>query len=64
MLVRKRDRAGCYQPSGFITKAVDLQTPIAEVLVVWAKTADDGVIRGFILAAGMQGLSTAKMRTP
>jgi glutaryl-CoA dehydrogenase len=31
------------------------------VFVVWAKTADDGVIRGFILEAGMQGLSAPKI---
>ena len=35
-------------------------SPIADVLVVWAKT-DDGVIRGFILERGMKGLSTPKI---
>ncbi len=34
--------------------------PIADVLVVWAKT-EDGVIRGFILERGMAGLSTPKI---
>ncbi|MGH7094248.1 MAG: acyl-CoA dehydrogenase family protein, partial [Stellaceae bacterium] len=34
--------------------------PIADVLVVWAKT-EDGVIRGFILEQGMKGLSTPKI---
>ena len=34
--------------------------PIADVLVVWAKT-EDGVIRGFILERGMTGLSTPKI---
>ncbi|MES9971787.1 MAG: acyl-CoA dehydrogenase [Candidatus Thiodiazotropha sp.] len=34
-------------------------SPIADVMVVWAKL--DGVIRGFILEKGMQGLSTAKI---
>src|ERR1700739_4004421 len=34
--------------------------PIADVLVVWAKT-EDGVIRGFILEKGMKGLSTPKI---
>ena len=34
--------------------------PIADVMVVWAKT-DDGVIRGFILERGMKGLSTPKI---
>jgi glutaryl-CoA dehydrogenase len=34
--------------------------PIADVFVVWAKD-DDGVIRGFILERGMDGLSTPKI---
>jgi len=34
--------------------------PLAQVLVVWAKT-DDGVIRGFVLERGMPGLSTPKI---
>ncbi len=34
-------------------------SPIAEVMVVWAKL--DGVIRGFILERGMEGLSTPKI---
>ncbi len=32
-------------------------SPFADVLVVWAKD-DDGIVRGFILERGMQGLST------
>jgi glutaryl-CoA dehydrogenase len=33
--------------------------PVADVLVVWAKSAaDDGAIRGFVLERGMKGLST------
>jgi glutaryl-CoA dehydrogenase len=35
-------------------------SPIADVFVVWAKTAD-GVIRGFILEKGMDGLSAPKI---
>jgi len=35
-------------------------SPIADVLLVWAKD-DDGEIRGFILERGMQGLSTPKI---
>jgi glutaryl-CoA dehydrogenase len=35
-------------------------SPIADVLVVWAKT-EDGTIRGFILEKGMKGLSTPKI---
>lgn len=34
-------------------------SPIADVFVVWAKL--DGVIRGFILERGMEGLSTPKI---
>ena len=34
--------------------------PIADVLVVWAKT-EDGQIRGFILERGMDGLKTPKI---
>src|SRR5216684_2855333 len=34
--------------------------PVADVMVVWAKTADDG-IRGFILERSMKGLSTPKI---
>ena len=34
--------------------------PIADVLVVWAKT-EDAVIRGFILERGMKGLSAPKI---
>ena len=34
--------------------------PIADVLLVWAKT-EDGVIRGFILERGMKGLTTPKI---
>jgi glutaryl-CoA dehydrogenase len=36
--------------------------PIADVLVVWAKSsAHDGAIRGFLLERGMKGLSTPKI---
>src|SRR5271166_3803556 len=34
--------------------------PIADVLVVWAKTEDE-VIRGFVLEKGMKGLSAPKI---
>ena len=34
--------------------------PIADVMVVWAKTEDEG-IRGFILERGMKGLTTPKI---
>jgi len=34
--------------------------PVADILIVWAKTEDD-VIRGFILERGMEGLTTPKI---
>lgn len=34
--------------------------PVADIIVVWAKTEDD-VIRGFILERGMKGLTTPKI---
>ncbi len=34
--------------------------PIADVMVIWAKT-EDGVIRGFLLERGMEGLSTPRI---
>jgi glutaryl-CoA dehydrogenase len=55
MIARARAVAGGYALSG--TKTWISNSPIAQVFVVWAKT-DDGVIRGFILERGMQGLST------
>ena len=36
-------------------------SPIADVFVVWAKT-ENGVIRGFILEKGMEGLSAPKIK--
>lgn len=35
-------------------------SPIADVMVVWAKL--DGIIRGFVLERGMQGLSTPEIK--
>jgi glutaryl-CoA dehydrogenase len=35
-------------------------SPIADVFLVWAKT-EDGIIRGFILEKGMEGLSAPKI---
>lgn len=63
-------------PSGMRTRAVKVtdgyslsgakmwisNSPIADVMVVWAKSeAHDGAIRGFILERGMQGLTTPKI---
>jgi glutaryl-CoA dehydrogenase len=61
-------------PGGMITRAKKVadgyvlngakmwisNSPIADVLVAWAKT-EDGVIRGFVLEKGMKGLSTPKI---
>ena len=58
MTTRARKVDGGYALSGaklWITNA-----PIADIMVVWAKD-DGGVIRGFILERGMQGLATRKI---
>ena len=50
-------------PGGYLLKGSKMwitNSPIADVLVVWAKTEDD-VIRGFILEPGMKGLSAPKI---
>ncbi|MBC6404445.1 MAG: acyl-CoA dehydrogenase [Rhodospirillales bacterium] len=36
-------------------------SPIADVMVVWAKSDPDGKIRGFVLERGMDGLTTPKI---
>ena len=58
MKTRARSVPGGYKLSG--TKTWITHAPIADVMVVWAKD-DGGVIRGFILERGMQGLSTPKI---
>jgi glutaryl-CoA dehydrogenase len=55
MITRARAAAGGYRLSG--AKTWISNSPIADVLVVWAKT-DDELIRGFILEKGWKGLST------
>jgi glutaryl-CoA dehydrogenase len=58
METRARKVSGGYVLRGnkmWITNA-----PIADVMVVWAKT-EDGLIRGFILEKGMKGLSAPKI---
>ncbi len=49
---------GGYRLSG--AKTWISNAPIADVMVVWAKT-EDGVIRGFLLERGMDGLSTPRI---
>ena len=58
MVTRARAAPGGYKLSG--AKMWISNSPIADVFVVWAKT-DDGIIRGFVLEKGMQGLSTPKI---
>jgi glutaryl-CoA dehydrogenase len=58
MKTRARSVDGGYRLSG--SKMWITNSPIADVFVVWAKT-DDGVIRGFILERGMDGLSAPKI---
>jgi glutaryl-CoA dehydrogenase len=54
MVTRARKAPGGYSLSG--AKTWISNAPIADVFLVWAKT-DDGVIRGFILEKGWNGLS-------
>ena len=49
---------GGYQLNG--AKTWITNAPVADILIVWAKTEDD-VIRGFILERGMKGLTTPKI---
>ncbi len=54
MITRARRVAGGYRLTG--SKTWITNSPIADVFVVWAKT-EDGLIRGFMLEKGLQGLS-------
>jgi glutaryl-CoA dehydrogenase len=58
MNTRAKSVSGGYKLSG--AKNWISNSPIADVFVVWAKN-DDGVIRGFILDKGMEGLSAPKI---
>ena len=58
MTTRARSVDGGYRLSG--AKSWITNSPLADVFVVWGKT-DDGVIRGFILERGMDGLTTPKI---
>ncbi|TXG93581.1 MAG: acyl-CoA dehydrogenase [Rhodocyclaceae bacterium] len=55
MATRAKKVAGGYSLSG--SKMWITNSPIADVMVVWAKD-DSGEIRGFLLEKGMKGLST------
>ncbi|MEJ2410668.1 MAG: acyl-CoA dehydrogenase [Novosphingobium sp.] len=58
MATRARKVDGGYSISG--AKMWITNSPIADVMVVWAKD-DAGDIRGFVLERGMEGLSTPKI---
>ncbi|MCF8473848.1 MAG: acyl-CoA dehydrogenase [Emcibacter sp.] len=58
MQTRARKVAGGYKISG--AKMWITNSPIADVMVVWAK-CDDSVVRGFILEKGWKGLSAPKI---
>ncbi|NCF17476.1 MAG: acyl-CoA dehydrogenase [Haliea sp.] len=58
MKTRARSVEGGYKLSG--AKMWISNSPIADVFVVWAKD-DEGVIRGFVLEKGMEGLSAPKI---
>jgi len=50
-------------PGGYRLRGAKMwitNSPIADVLLIWAKT-EDGTIRGFILERGMKGLSAPKI---
>ena len=58
MNTRAKSVSGGYSLTG--AKNWISNSPISDVFVVWAKD-DDGVIRGFILDKGMEGLSAPKI---
>ncbi|MCG6656939.1 acyl-CoA dehydrogenase [Halomonas campisalis] len=58
MVTRATRTDGGWRLNG--TKTWITNSPIADVFVVWAKD-DEGVINGFILEKGMQGLSAPKI---
>jgi glutaryl-CoA dehydrogenase len=58
MITRAKKVANGYLLNG--AKMWISNAPIADVMVVWAKT-DDDVIRGFVLEKGMKGLTTPKI---
>jgi glutaryl-CoA dehydrogenase len=60
MRTRAEKVADGYRLSG--AKMWISNSPIADVMVVWAKSdAHDGAVRGFILERGMKGLTTPKI---
>jgi glutaryl-CoA dehydrogenase len=58
MISRARAVPGGYRLTG--AKTWITHAPIADVLLVWAKT-EDGAIRGFLIERGAEGLATPKI---
>ncbi len=58
MTTRARRRQGGFVING--AKAWITNAPIADLFVIWAKD-DDGVVRGFLMEAGMDGLATSRI---
>ena len=58
MTTRARKVSGGYRLNG--SKTWITHSPIADIFIVWAKD-DEGVIRGYILEKGMEGLSAPKI---
>ena len=58
MKTRARKTDGGYRLTG--SKMWITNSPVADVFVVWAKD-DEGIIRGFVLEKGMDGLSAPKI---
>ncbi|MCO1335747.1 acyl-CoA dehydrogenase [Microbulbifer sp. OS29] len=58
MKTRAKKVDGGYRISG--SKMWITNSPIADVFVIWAKD-DEGIIRGFVLDKGMEGLSAPKI---
>jgi glutaryl-CoA dehydrogenase len=58
MTTRARSTAGGYRLRG--AKSWITNAPIADLFLVWGKT-EDGVIRGFLIERGADGLSTPKI---
>lgn len=61
MEARAEPCAGGYRLSG--TKSWISHAPVADVLIVWAKSsAHENAVRGFLLSRGMQGITTPAIK--
>jgi glutaryl-CoA dehydrogenase len=59
MKTRFETISGAYRLTG--SKTWISNAPIADVFVVWARSASDNVIRGFLIESGTRGLSAPKI---